>query len=76
MNGDFIDASPPGTGSYALEPQCGRPKGMKVDARGDLVVVDAYKGILRVDLDTGHVETLLDSEYYAKDTDHVKTAGQ
>ncbi|KAK3750508.1 hypothetical protein RRG08_053878 [Elysia crispata] len=48
-------------GLYALEHVCGRPKGMKVDARGDLIVVDSYKGILRVELETGRVETLLDS---------------
>ncbi|RUS84882.1 hypothetical protein EGW08_007351 [Elysia chlorotica] len=52
----------PDCGTYALEPECGRPKGMKLDARGDLIVVDAYKGLLRVDLDSGRVETLLDSE--------------
>ncbi|GFO21761.1 adipocyte plasma membrane-associated protein [Plakobranchus ocellatus] len=51
----------PDCGSYELEPQCGRPKGMAVDADGRLLVVDAYKGILGVDLNSGHVEVLLDN---------------
>ncbi|GFR58386.1 adipocyte plasma membrane-associated protein [Elysia marginata] len=51
----------PECGSYALERECGRPKGMKVDSHGDLIVVDAYKGVLRVKLDTGRVETLMNN---------------
>ena len=35
---------------------------MKVDADGRLVVADSYMGILRVDVITGHVETLLGSK--------------
>ena len=35
---------------------------MKVDAEGRLVVADSYMGVLRVDVITGHVETLLGSK--------------
>ncbi|XP_012944585.2 adipocyte plasma membrane-associated protein [Aplysia californica] len=47
-------------GSYELEPECGRPKGMKVDSSGRLVVADAYNGILRIDVDSGETEVLVD----------------
>ena len=40
---------------------CGRPKGMKMDSAGRLVVADAYLGILRVDVNTGGLEVLADS---------------
>ncbi len=38
----------------------GRPLGLVVDARGDLIVADAYRGLLRIDAN-GAVETLADS---------------
>ncbi|XP_046359290.2 adipocyte plasma membrane-associated protein-like isoform X1 [Haliotis rufescens] len=49
----------PDCGSFTLEPDCGRPKGMKVDQDGFLVVADAYKGLLRVNVTTGEIETLM-----------------
>jgi len=38
----------------------GRPLGLMVDAGGDLIVADAYRGLLRIDAN-GAVETLVDS---------------
>jgi len=38
----------------------GRPLGLVVDARGGLLVADAYRGLLRIDAN-GAVETLVDS---------------
>ena len=49
-------------GSARFEPQCGRPKGMKIGQDGKLYVVDSYKGLLRVSLDTGSIETLVSNE--------------
>ncbi|KAK6176542.1 hypothetical protein SNE40_014807 [Patella caerulea] len=46
-------------GSFKLEPECGRPKGMKVDKDGNLVLVDAYKGLIQVNLKTKQQKTLL-----------------
>ena len=49
-------------GTYEFEPQCGRPKGMKFGPDGYLYVVDAYKGLLRVDVEGSTVDTLVSSE--------------
>uniref|UniRef100_A0A2C9LM22 Strictosidine synthase conserved region domain-containing protein n=1 Tax=Biomphalaria glabrata TaxID=6526 RepID=A0A2C9LM22_BIOGL len=43
-----------------MEPLCGRPKGMKLDSEGYLIVADSYKGILKVNVDTGDKQVLLD----------------
>jgi sugar lactone lactonase YvrE len=39
----------------------GRPLGIELDVDGRLLVCDAYRGLLRVDVGTGAVETLTDS---------------
>lgn len=51
------------TGSFELEPLCGRPKAMKFDSEGNLVLVDSHKGLLKVHIANGEVETLVSSEY-------------
>ncbi|XP_021370256.1 adipocyte plasma membrane-associated protein-like [Mizuhopecten yessoensis] len=52
----------PGCGSFEMEPVCGRPKGLKVNRDGDLLVLDAYFGLLKVNISTGQIETLLSSD--------------
>ncbi|XP_053376691.1 adipocyte plasma membrane-associated protein-like [Mercenaria mercenaria] len=52
----------PQCGSAEFEPRCGRPKGMKIGPDGKLYVVDSYKGLLKVDLDTGDVETVVSNK--------------
>ncbi|XP_060072783.1 adipocyte plasma membrane-associated protein-like [Ylistrum balloti] len=52
----------PGCGSFELEPICGRPKGLKMNREGDLLVLDAYFGLLKVNVSTGQMEMLLSSE--------------
>jgi sugar lactone lactonase YvrE len=37
-----------GCGSYGLEPRCGRPLGLHFDKAGNLLVSDAYKGLLSI----------------------------
>ncbi|ESO83595.1 hypothetical protein LOTGIDRAFT_197037 [Lottia gigantea] len=54
-------------GSFELEPECGRPKGMKIDKNGDLVLVDAYKGLLKVNLQNKNIEVLV-----RPDTDQLR----
>lgn len=52
------------TGSFDLEPVCGRPKGMKVntaDPTHPLIVLDSYRGLLKVDTKTGDIQVLLHS---------------
>ena len=49
-------------GTFELEPQCGRPKGMKVGPDGNLYIVDAYKGLLKISLKDFRMETLISSE--------------
>ena len=49
-------------GTFDLEPECGRPKGMKVGPDGKLYIVDAYKGLLRMDLMTFALDILIPSE--------------
>ncbi|KAK0063243.1 adipocyte plasma membrane-associated protein [Biomphalaria pfeifferi] len=48
-------------GQFHMEPLCGRPKGMKLDSEGYLIVADSYKGILKVNVDTGDKQVLLDN---------------
>lgn len=52
-------------GSFELEPLCGRPKAMKFDSDGNLVLVDSHKGLLKVHIASGEVETLVSSEHGA-----------
>ena len=33
--------------------KCGRPLGMEIDSKGDLIVVDSYKGLFRINTQTG-----------------------
>ena len=54
--------SDPRCGTFELEPACGRPKGMKVWRDQKLYVVDSYKGLLRVDPESGVLETLISNE--------------
>ena len=48
-------------GTFELEPRCGRPKGMKVGPDGHLYIVDAYKGLLKLDLSDFSLHTLINS---------------
>jgi len=54
-----------GCGALVREPLCGRPLGMRRDPSrpggGNLLVCDAYRGLVRVDTATGKVETLVAS---------------
>lgn len=52
----------PGCGSFELEPVCGRPKGLKFNKNGDLLVLDAYFGLLKVNVTTGQMEMLMSSK--------------
>ncbi|XP_006822136.1 adipocyte plasma membrane-associated protein-like [Saccoglossus kowalevskii] len=52
---------PPCTGKYEEEPRCGRPLGIRVDSNGTLYVIDAYKGLYKVDPKTGDVIQLVSS---------------
>ena len=54
-------------GAPEMEAQCGRPKGMKVGPDGKLYVVDSYKGLLRLDTDSGNLETLVPNQQGNKD---------
>ena len=49
-------------GTFEYEPACGRPKGMKVGPDGYLYIVDAYKGLLKMDLKDYKIETLIESQ--------------
>ena len=44
-----------------MEPVCGRPKGMKIDRNGDLLVLDSYKGLYKVNVTTGQKQLLVSS---------------
>ncbi|KAJ8301547.1 hypothetical protein KUTeg_020534 [Tegillarca granosa] len=46
-------------GSFEMEPLCGRPKGMKVDKDGFLIVLDSSKGMLKVNPKTGTIQTVI-----------------
>ncbi|ELU04275.1 hypothetical protein CAPTEDRAFT_171602 [Capitella teleta] len=45
----------PPCGSFADEPNCGRPLGMRIDKEGYLVVIDTYLGLFRINVATGDV---------------------
>ncbi|XP_013395343.1 adipocyte plasma membrane-associated protein [Lingula anatina] len=75
INGDDIRVvatlGKPPCGKFDDEPTCGRPLGMRFDKDGSLVVVDAYLGLFRVNVETGKFvqlyspETLVDGEQAA-----------
>ena len=41
------------TGKEEMFQVCGRPLGMEIDSKGDLIVVDSYKGLFRINTKTG-----------------------
>ncbi|XP_076442475.1 adipocyte plasma membrane-associated protein-like [Babylonia areolata] len=49
-------------GSFASEPTCGRPLGMRLDKDGYLLVADGYLGIYRVNVTSGDVHQMLSSQ--------------
>ncbi|XP_013383692.1 adipocyte plasma membrane-associated protein isoform X3 [Lingula anatina] len=61
INGDDIRVvatlGKPPCGKFDDEPTCGRPLGMRFDKDGSLVVVDAYLGLFRVNVETGYWHT-------------------
>nr|BDA76647.1 adipocyte plasma membrane-associated protein [Dermanyssus gallinae] len=46
------------------EEKCGRVLGLRFAPNGDLYAADAYKGLLKIDIKTGKVETLVASGSY------------
>ncbi|KAJ8262022.1 hypothetical protein GJAV_G00161200 [Gymnothorax javanicus] len=48
--------------STDYEPVCGRPHGLRLDQRGQLIVADSYMGLFRVDPLTGEKTLLLSSK--------------
>ena len=59
-DGNILSMNADGSGQKVLASTGGRPLGMAVDARGGLVVADAYKGLLSVAPD-GKVAVLADT---------------
>lgn len=59
-------------GSFELEPVCGRPKGMKVDKGGNLIVADAYLGLLKVSLPGGNVQVLIPNNKGMNDRFYIR----
>ncbi|XP_053926211.1 adipocyte plasma membrane-associated protein-like isoform X2 [Cuculus canorus] len=51
----------PGCGTPDYEPICGRPHGVRMDQDGNLIVVDSYLGLYKVDPRTGEKTLLLSS---------------
>ncbi|KAK3752962.1 hypothetical protein RRG08_021206 [Elysia crispata] len=68
-NGQIVDVSDCGIKLVASlgpprcngELQCGRPTGLRMDRQGRLIVADAHRGIFRINVETGDVETLYSS---------------
>lgn len=58
-DGRLIRLPPDGAEPEVIADTGGRPLGIEVDTGGRLVVCDAERGLLRVDPDTGRVETLV-----------------
>jgi sugar lactone lactonase YvrE len=52
--GENLDAC----GKVEFFERCGRPLGLKFDKRGDLIVADAYLGLLKIDFQSRNVEVL------------------
>ena len=50
-------------GSFELEPVCGRPEGMGLHPSGALYILDAYNGLLRLNLTTRELVTVLTRTY-------------
>ena len=50
-------------GTYKSEPDCGRPLGIRFDRdEVNLIVCDAYYGLLQVNPDTGEIKTLVSAK--------------
>jgi len=53
----------PTCGTYKSEPDCGRPLGIRFDRdEVNLIVCDAYYGLLQVNPDTGEIKTLVSAK--------------
>lgn len=52
----------PHCGKPELEEKCGRPNAIRVDADGNLIVADAYKGLLKIILPSGQVKVLVSAK--------------
>ncbi|CAJ0922267.1 unnamed protein product, partial [Mesorhabditis belari] len=48
-------------GSYSTQPRCGRPLGLRMTPKGELLVADAYLGLYIIDLDKEKVSKLFGS---------------
>ena len=59
-DGRILRLSPDAAHVETLADTHGRPLGVEVDPNGDLVVCDAKRGLLHVDVATGQVDTLAD----------------
>ncbi|XP_028968710.1 adipocyte plasma membrane-associated protein [Galendromus occidentalis] len=51
-------------GGFHDEEKCGRVLGLRFAKNGDLYGIDAFKGLLKIDIKTGKVETLVKAESY------------
>ncbi|XP_072170176.1 adipocyte plasma membrane-associated protein-like [Diadema setosum] len=49
-------------GTREAESRCGRPLGLRLAPDGNLLVMDAYKGIIQVNLTTGNSELIMSSK--------------
>ncbi|XP_071480359.1 adipocyte plasma membrane-associated protein-like [Diadema antillarum] len=49
-------------GTREAESRCGRPLGLRLAPNGNLLVMDAYKGIIQVNLTTGNFELIMSSK--------------
>lgn len=50
------------SGTPDYEPVCGRPHGVRMDQDGNVIVVDSYLGLYKVNPRTGEKTLLLSSE--------------
>ncbi|WP_199853859.1 SMP-30/gluconolactonase/LRE family protein [Plantactinospora sp. BB1] len=58
-DGRLVRLAADGSGAQVVAETGGRPLGVEVDPDGRLVVCDASRGLLRVDPDTGRIDTLV-----------------
>jgi sugar lactone lactonase YvrE len=59
-DGRILHLAPDGSYLETIADTSGRPLGVEVDPDGDLVVCDAYRGVLSIDPRTGAVRTIVD----------------
>ncbi len=60
MSWNCIDEVPFLVGTYETEPRCGRPLGIRLDKNNKhLIVCDAYYGLLRINIQSKEIETLI-----------------